>query len=45
MTYTRHNYVEEQREARLRADQIAGICDNFTLHSIQLIGRSPACVR
>jgi len=31
MTYTRHNYVEEQREARLRADQIAGICEELHL--------------
>jgi hypothetical protein len=31
MTYTRHNYVEEQQEARLRAEQIAGNCEELHL--------------
>jgi len=36
MTYTRHNNVEEQREARLKADQITTTCTelNFTLDPI-----------
>jgi hypothetical protein len=31
MTYTRHNTVEEQQEARLKADQITSICAQLNL--------------